>query len=240
MILGNGSNVLFSDEKYNNVIICLDLLNDLNINKTTIIVGAGYKLIKLSNEVSKLGLSGLEFACGIPGSVGGAIFMNAGAYASSMQEIVKEIKVITPNFEIKTIKSKDINFDYRTSILKSEKKYICVEVTLELKYGDIETIKSIIKERIKKRQDSQPIEYPNAGSVFRNPEGNYAGKLIDDLGLKGYTIGGAQISEKHANFIINKNHATAYDIKNLIEFIQSQIKEKYNIDLKLEQELINF
>lgn len=240
MILGNGSNVLFSDKAYNGAIICLDTLNGLKISGTIVTVGAGYNLIKLSHEISKLRLSGLEFACGIPGSIGGAVYMNAGAYGSNIQSIVKEIKVITNDFKIKTIKNKDLAFDYRNSILKKEKGIICIEATLQLKKGNKEEIHKLIKERMKKRKESQPIEYPNAGSVFRNPENNYAGKLIDDSGLKGYSIGGAEISEKHANFIINRNNASASDINKLIMYTKEKVKENFNIDLDIEQEIINF
>lgn len=166
--------------------------------------------------------------------------MNAGAYGSNMQSIVKEIKVITSDFEIKTIKNKDLSFDYRTSILKKKKGDICIEATLQLKKGKNEEICELIKERMKKRKESQPIEYPSAGSVFRNPNNYAAGKLIDDLGLKGYAIGGAEISEKHANFIINKNNALASDINKLMMYVKEKIKENYGIDLEIEQEIINF
>ena len=239
MILGNGTNTLFSDDLYNGIIIKLDLLNSLKINNDEIIVESGYNLSKLSINLSNNGLTGIEFACGIPGTIGGSIYMNAGAYNSNMSNIVKKIKVITPELKIKTLNNKNCNFKYRSSILK-EKKYICVNVVLKLKKGNKNDIQSLIKEIIKNRKNSQPLEFPNAGCVFKNPKNNYAAKLIENLSLKGFKIGGAQISEKHANFIINKSNASAKDIKNLIEYIKQKVKEKYNINLKVEQELINF
>jgi UDP-N-acetylmuramate dehydrogenase len=240
IILGNGSNVLFSDDKFEDIIIKLDYLNNLEFDNDLVIVGGGYNLAKLSSICSNSGLSSLEFACGIPGTVGASVYMNAGAYSSNMQSIVKEIKVITPELEIKTLNNNEIEFDYRTSFLKKNKDFICIEATLKLEKGNTEEIMEKVRERIKKRQESQPLEFPNAGSVFRNPENNAAGKLIEDIGLKGYTIGGAQVSEKHANFIINKNNASASDINKLIMYVKEKVKENYNIDLEVEQEIINF
>lgn len=240
IVLGNATNVVFSDKPYKGIIIKLDLLNDLKINDGIVTVQSGYGLSKLSNELSKSGLTGLEFACGIPGSIGGAIYMNAGAYGSCMQNIVKSINVITPKLELKTISNTDCKFDHRYSFLKDNKDYICVSATLKLEVGNKEEINDLIKDRIKKRWQAQPLEFPNAGSVFKNPGDKFAGKLIEDLSLKGYTIGGAQISEKHANFIINKNNASAKDIKTLINYIRKKVKKEYNINLETEQELINF
>ena len=188
----------------------------------------------------KRGLSGLEFATGIPGSIGGAIYMNAGAYKSDMGYVVTKIKVLTPKYRVITMVNKELDFHYRTSFLKKHLDYICLEATIKLKKGNKEEIEDLVKERKQRRLETQPLEYPSAGSVFRNPEGMYAGKLIEDLGYKGLTKGGAQISLKHANFIINNNNATAQDIKDLIDFIKEEVKEKYNIDLKVEQEFKNW
>ena len=238
-ILGNGSNLIFSDNQYDGILIKLSEFNKLEIDDTVVTVGAGYNLIKLSIKTAKLGLTGLEFASGIPGTIGGAIFMNAGAYKSDMGYIVSEIKVLTPDLTIKTLYNKDLDFHYRTSFLQKNPNYICLEAKLILKPGDSKTIMEIINDRKQRRLLSQPLEYPSAGSVFRNPENDYAGRLIEELGYKGKNIGGAYVSEKHANFIINKGNATASDVRNLINEIKCKIKEKYGIELKVEQEFVD-
>lgn len=238
-ILGNGSNLIFQDEGYNGILIKLDKLDTLKVNGTTVTVGAGYSLVKLSLKVAKLGLTGLEFASGIPGTVGGAIYMNAGAYKSDMGYVARSIKVLTPNLEIKTMYNKDLDFHYRSSFLQKNKGYICLEVTLGLRKGKTEAIMQVINERRTRRLESQPLEYPSAGSVFRNPEGDYAGRLIEELGYKGKGKHDAIVSEKHANFIINKGDAKAQDVIALIREIQSKVKETYDIDLILEQEIVD-
>lgn len=164
--------------------------------------------------------------------------MNAGAYNSDMGYIVSEIKVLTPQLELKTLYNKDLDFHYRSSFLQKNKDYICLEATLILKKANKEQIMEIIEERKTRRLMSQPLEYPSAGSVFRNPTNDYAGRLIEKIGYKGKIIGGAQVSEKHANFIINKGNATGKDVYTLINEIQNKIKEKYNIELKVEQEYV--
>lgn len=239
MVIGNGSNLIFSDEKYDGIIIKLDELNYLEINDTVITVGAGYNLIKLSMKAARLGLAGLEFASGIPGTVGGAVYMNAGAYKSDMGYIVSEVKVLTPDLEIKTLYNRDLNFHYRSSFLQKNKDYICLEAKLVLKKGDADIIREVIEERKQRRLLTQPLEYPSAGSVFRNPENDFAGRLIEELGYKGKNIGGAYVSDKHANFIINKDKATASDVIALINEIKTKVKEKYNIDLIVEQEIVD-
>jgi len=238
-ILGNGSNLIFKDEKYEGVLIKLSELKEITIDDTVITVGSGYSLVRLSMKAAKLGLTGLEFASGIPGTVGGAVFMNAGAYKSDMGYIVSEVKVIDEDYKIKTIYNKDMNFHYRTSFLKENPKYICIEAKIVLKKGDPNAIKAVIEDRKQRRLMSQPLEYPSAGSVFRNPENDYAGRLIEELGYKGKNIGGAYVSEKHANFIVNKDNATATDVINLITEIKEKVKEKYNIELKVEQEIVD-
>lgn len=240
MVLGYGSNVLFSDNVYDGVIIKLDEFNNIEFNNDKVTAGSGASLMKVALMSVKRGLSGLEFATGIPGSIGGAIYMNAGAYKSDMGYVVTKIKVLTPKYRVITMVNKELDFHYRTSFLKKHLDYICLEATIKLKKGNKEEIEDLVKERKQRRLETQPLEYPSAGSVFRNPEGMYAGKLIEDLGYKGLTKGGAQISLKHANFIINNNNATAQDIKDLIDFIKEEVKEKYNIDLKVEQEFKNW
>lgn len=239
-ILGCGSNLIFSDKTYDGVIIKLDNFDEIKINDTIVTVGAGVNLVKLSYKVQKEGLTGLEFASGIPGSIGGAIFMNAGAYKSDMGYIVSEIKVLTPELKVKTLYNKDLNYKYRSSFLQHNPNYICLEATLVLRHGDKVAIKELMETRRQKRLMTQPLEYPSAGSVFRNPEGDFAGRLIEDCNLKGYSIGGAKVSEKHANFIVNAGGATASDVKNLITYVHDKVKSETGIDLKIEQEFVNW
>lgn len=237
-VIGGGANLIFKED-YNGVLIKLDSFDSLEISDTKIKVGAGYNLIKLAIKVSKLGLTGMEFATGIPGTVGGAIFNNAGAYKSDMGYIVESITVLTKDLKIKKLYNKELNFHYRTSFLKENDGYICLDATIILKRGKKEEIMSVIEDRKQRRFMTQPLDYPSAGSVFRNPDNNYAGKLIEDIGYKGKKIGGAKVSEKHANFIINDGNATGEDIVKLIEEIKEKVKEKYDIELKLEQEIVN-
>ena len=240
-ILGNGSNLLFSDKAYDGFLIKLnsfDILTFLGNNKVK--VGAGYSLIKLSLMAAKKGLTGLEFASGIPGTVGGAVFMNAGAYKSDMGYVVETVKVLTPNLEIINLENKEMNFHYRSSFLQTHRDYVCLEVILKLNVGKREAIEDVIRERRERRVASQPLEYPSAGSVFRNPEGGFAGQLIEESGLKGMTKGGAMISDKHANFVINYKDATSSDIKYLIDLAHDTVLEKYNVDMKIEQEFVNW
>lgn len=237
-ILGFGSNLIFSDGVYEGILIKLDEFNNVSIDKTTIKVGAGYSLIKLSLLAARNDLAGLEFASGIPGSVGGAVYMNAGAYKSDMGYIVKEAKVLTPDNEIITMSNKELDFHYRTSFLQKNPGYICLEATLSLYKGDRNAILDVIRDRKKRRMETQPLEFPSAGSVFRNPPDDFAGRLIEELGYKGKKIGGAMVSTKHANFIINVGNAKGNDIKKLILEIQEKVKEKYDIELKVEQEFV--
>ena len=237
-ILGNGSNLLFSDKLYDMVFIKLDNLKKLDITGTRVIVGSGYNLTKLAYQVAKYDLTGLEFASGIPGSIGGAVFMNAGAYKSDMGYIVENVKVLTPELEIKILSNKDMDFHYRTSFIQKNPGYICLEATLRLKKGKKEAILEVMSDRKKRRIESQPLEYPSAGSVFRNPDNDYAGRLVEELGYKGYRLGDAMVSLKHANFIVNVGHAKGDDIKKLINEIKDKVKEKYNIELKVEQEFV--
>lgn len=241
MILGNGSNTIFSSKEYDGVIINLTNLNSMEIKDDKIYVEAGYQLIKLSMDALNNSLSGLEFAAGIPGNIGGAIFMNAGAYKSDMSELVETVTFLDENLELKTLKKEELDFSYRKSMFQKYLEYIIISTVLKLTPGDKEEIKALMDKRKGRRIESQPLDYPSAGSVFRNPsEDVFAGKLIEDLGLKGYKIGGAKISEKHANFIINDGGATGEDIKALIDYVKARVKEEYNIDLHVEQRFINF
>ncbi len=238
IVLGNGSNIIFSMDYYDGVVIKLDKLNKVEYNGKTVTVGAGYSLIKLALETIEKGMSGLEFAAGIPGCVGASTAMNAGAYNSDMSEVVKEVRVINKNFEIETLKNKELAYEYRDSFLKKNPEYIVVSTTFELAEGDILEMKEKVTERKNKRLLSQPLNMPNAGSVFRNPEGMYAGELIEKANLKGYSINDAEISTKHANFIVNKGNAKGSDIVELINKVKKEVKKNYNVELKLEQIII--
>ena len=240
MVLGNGSNVLFSDKDYDGVLIKLDELNKIEVKDNRIVAGAGALMVKVSREAIKHGLAGLEFASGIPGTVGGCIYMNAGAYNSDQGYVVSRVRVLTPKMTVITMVNRECDFHYRTSFFKKHKDYIVLEATYNLKKGSKELLEEVVADRRKRRLESQPLEFPSAGSVFRNPPDMYSGKLIEDLGYKGLIKGGAKVSDKHANFVINFNNAKASDIKELIEFLKDEVKEKYGVDLIVEQEFINW
>lgn len=237
-VIGNGSNLIFVNEFYDGVLIKLNELDKLSINGTKIVVGAGYSLSKLANKTINLGLVGLDFADGIPGTIGGAVYMNAGAYLSDMGYVVSEIKVLTPDLEVKTMFNKDLQFKYRTSFLQKNPGYICLEATIILKKGKREALIALKEDRRKRRFMSQPLDMPSAGSVFRNPKGDAAGRIIEELGFKGKRVGGAMVSPKHANFIVNKKDAKGEDIVKLINKVRDEVKDKYDIELKLEQEIV--
>jgi len=240
-ILGNGSNLLFSEKLYEGVLVRLSELDDIEfVGKNKIRVGAGVSLIRLCSLAAKKDLTGLEFAAGIPGTVGGSVYMNAGAYQSDMGYVVERVKVLTPDLKIIQLENREMNFHYRSSFLQKHPDYICLEVLFKLQKGKREAIEAVMEERKERRLASQPLEYPSAGSVFRNPEGNYAGKLIEDAGLKGKTQGGAMISDKHANFIVNYDHASSDDVKYLIDLCRDEVLKKYGISLKVEQEFVNW
>lgn len=238
-VFGNGSNILASSKDYDGVIIKLTKLNNLVQNGENIEVEAGYNFALLANNISKQGYSGLEFACGIPATVGGAVYMNAGAYLSDVSNVLEKVDILDENLEFKTIKNKDLDFSYRHSKFM-EKDWIVLKAYFKLKKGNKEEIVALINDRKRRRLESQPLEYPSAGSVFRNPEGQYAGKLIEDSNLKGKTHGGGEISHKHANFIINKGDASAEDIKHLMDLAKEEVKKNYGVDLRIEQELFNW
>lgn len=239
-IIGNGSNLIFSDQTYEGVLIKLTELNQMEVIQNKIRVGAGYSLMKLSRVALKHSLTGLEFAAGIPATVGGAVFMNAGAYKSDMGYIVQSVRVLTPDFNIIELENRELNFHYRTSFFKTHPDYICLEVFIKLTKGDKVLIDRVMRERLQRRMESQPLNYPSAGSVFRNPKDKFSGELIEKAGLKGYKIGGAMVSDKHANFIINRQNAAAQDIKDIIFYTKEKVKEKYGIDLVFEQEFVNW
>lgn len=238
-IIGKGSNIILPDQDYNGAIILLDNLSKISIKESYVNVESG---ISLNNFILKLvneNIKGLENLCGIPGTLGGAVVQNAGCYNSTISDYIESVTYLE-NGIIKTIKKDECNFEYRNSIFKKNKNLIVLSCTFKLEKGNKEEMLSIIKEHNLKRKNTQPLLYPNAGSVFKNPINNSAGKLIDELGLKNYHINDAYISEKHANFIINKGNAKSKDIVDLIKYIKKEVKNKYDIDLELEQEIIEY
>jgi UDP-N-acetylmuramate dehydrogenase len=241
-ILGNGSNIVLNSKFYEGAVIKLDKINGIEVSPelNTAYAEAGAMIGKVTLETVNKGLTGLEFAAGIPGTVGGCIYGNAGAYNACIMDYVESVTVIDEDFNINIIKHEDIEYGYRTTMFKEQKKYVIVAAKFYLKIGDKANSLEMIKERQERRAATQPLEYPSAGSVFRNPEGDFAGRLIEELGYKGKKIGGAMVSLKHANFIVNAGHAKGEDIKKLILEIKDKVKEKYNIDLKCEQEFVNW
>lgn len=238
LVLGNGSNIILNCDYYDGVVILLNKLNNLKIEGENIEVEAGYSLQKLAIETSKIGLEGLEFATGIPGLIGASIAMNAGAYNSSLSEVVTSVVAINPEFEFVTIPKDMLLFEYRSSFFKQNKNYYIVSASIKLKQGDKKEIQERISKRRVKRIETQPLDMPSAGSVFRNPEGQHAGELIEKCGLKGLSIGGAKISDKHANFIVNTGGCKGKEIIQLIERIKAEVLKKYNVELVLEQIII--
>lgn len=238
IFLGNGSNVILANKYYDKVFIKLDRLNNIDIKDNIVTASAGVSLIKLALTTAYQGLSGLEFACAIPGLVGASTAMNAGAYNNSISDILISAKVLTNNLEIKTFTNKELQYQYRDSYLKKNRDFICLEATFKLEEKDSEEILELISSRQERRIDSQPLTYPSAGSVFRNPPNLYAGELIEKCNLKLTNINGAEVSEKHANFIINKENASGEDILKLIELVKKEVKDKYEVDLILEQVII--
>ena len=235
-IIGNGSNIILPDY-YDGVIIKLDNFNKYEIQDDLINVGAGVMINKLATKLAKMGYKGLDFACGIPGTIGGCIHSNAGSYGSSISDVLVSATVFDGN-KIIEFSNKDFKFAYRDSILKNKSNYIVLDAKFKIFKSDKEELEKTIKERNTKRRISQDLTHPSNGSVFRNPEGLIAGKMIDDLGMKGYSINDASISTKHANFIINKGNANSDDIIKLIKVIKKEVKKHYNVDLILEQEII--
>jgi len=235
-VLGNGSNLLVGDKGYRGIILKLGpKLSAVGVEKNHIAAGAGVLLSKVAAVARDAGLSGLEFAAGIPGSMGGAIVMNAGAYGGEMKQVVQMVRVMDKEGEILTLDNDTMEFGYRTSIIR-DRPFIVLGVVLKLTPGNKEEISAKMEELMKQRKSKQPLEYPSAGSTFKRPEGYYAGKLIMDAGLRGYRIGGAQVSEKHCGFVINAGGASAADIREVIEEVQERVKDRFHV--RLEPEVI--
>lgn len=235
-IIGNGSNLLVTDLGIRGIVIKLSKINFCRVDNDELYIGAGVSLAKASQIAAENSLSGLEFACGIPGTIGGAVVMNAGAYGGEIKDVVIETEYIDENNEIKKIT--DHKFSYRKSIFTEEIKGTIISAKLKLKYGNEEEIKNKMKENMQARRDKQPIEMPSAGSTFKRPEGYFAAKLIDDAGLRGTKIGGAMVSTKHTGFVVNDDNATAKDILELIEYIKKTVKDKFNVELATEVKII--
>jgi UDP-N-acetylmuramate dehydrogenase len=237
--IGRGSNLLVSDKGIEGVVIKLGTgLNHLDINDSTITVGGGHSLVSLSTLISKKGLSGLEFASGIPGSVGGAVYMNAGAHGSDISKILTKAHILFEDGSIEWLSNGEMEFTYRTSVLKNKRPGIVLEAEFQLTKGDRTAIVAQMQKNKDYRKDTQPWNFPCAGSIFRNPLPNYAGKLIEEAGLKGFQIGGAKISEMHGNFIVNAGNATAKDVLDLIQYIKDEILNLYGVKMETEVEII--
>lgn len=233
-VLGNGSNLLVSDRGYRGVVIQLwKNFSDITVKDCCIQAKAGALLSKVAAEALEAGLTGMEFASGIPGTIGGAAFMNAGAYGGEMKDIIKSVKVLDTQGEARVLPKEELKMGYRTSIVK-EKGYTVLSVELELTRGNQEEIRNTMEDLKERRTSKQPLEMPSAGSTFKRPEGYFAGKLIMDSGLRGFSVGGAQVSEKHCGFVVNKGGATAMDVLNLIREVQRRVKEQFGVDLETE------
>lgn len=237
-ILGNGSNLLVSDAGYRGVVINIyKNRNHINIEGNRLRAQAGALLSKIAAKALNASLTGFEFASGIPGTLGGAVVMNAGAYGGEMKQVVVSARVMDGEGHIVTLSNEELELGYRTSVI-AKAGYLVLEAELSLETGEQDKIKSRMEELLEKRTSKQPLEYPSAGSTFKRPEGYFAGKLIMDSGLRGYQVGGAAVSEKHCGFVINKGGATASDVLGLIRHIQRKVKEQFGVELHTEVKLL--
>ena len=237
-VLGNGSNLLVSDEGYRGLVLQLYRnFNDIQVNGETITVQAGAMLAAVARTAYQTGLTGLEFASGIPGTIGGAVVMNAGAYGGEMKNVLKEVTVLTKEGEVLVIPAKALELGYRTSVIPKN-GWIVLGAVLQLEKGDQEQILARMEELKEQRITKQPLDLPSAGSTFKRPEGYFAGKLIMDAGLRGFTVGGAQVSEKHCGFVVNRGNATAADVWKLICEVKRRVKEMTGVELEPEVKLL--
>ena len=237
-VLGNGSNLLVSDEGYRGLVLQLYRnFNDIQVNGETITVQSGAMLAAVARTAYQTGLTGLEFASGIPGTIGGAVVMNAGAYGGEMKNVLKEVTVLTKEGEVLAIPAKALELGYRTSVIPKN-GWIVLGAVLQLKKGDQEQILARMEELKEQRITKQPLDLPSAGSTFKRPEGYFAGKLIMDAGLRGFTVGGAQVSEKHCGFVVNRGDATAADVWELICEVKRRVKEMTGVELEPEVKLL--
>ena len=238
-VIGNGSNLLVPDEGYNGVIIKLKSeFSMIKVEGESLIVKSGAKLSEVYPVAYENSLTGFEFASGIPGTIGGAIYMNAGAYGGEMKDIVESVEVLDlDNFELKELKNEDLDFSYRKSIIQ-RKNYIVTSIKLKLKKGNKEEINAVYEDLRDRRNSKQPLNFGSAGSTFKRPEGHFASKLIEDAGLKGYHINDAWVSEKHSGFIVNKGNASFKDVMELIEYVQKVVFEKFGVKLETEVRIL--
>ncbi|SDC18685.1 UDP-N-acetylmuramate dehydrogenase [Pelagirhabdus alkalitolerans] len=236
-LLGNGSNLIVRDGGIRGIVMSLKYLNEITHENDLVIARSGARIIDVSYYALEQSLSGLEFACGIPGTVGGALYMNAGAYGGEIKDCLKEAVVLNQEGERLTLSADELALGYRTSNIP-DRKYIVLEARFQLKSKEQSMIKDEMDDLTERRESKQPLEYPSCGSVFKRPPGYFAGKLIQDANLQGKGIGGAEVSTKHAGFIVNKNHATAKDYIDVIEMVQKEVKEKYNVELEREVRII--
>lgn len=233
-VMGNGSNILVGDIGISGVLIKISSgLSNVKIDGNKIYAEAGVLLSTLSNKAKSESLTGLEFASGIPGTLGGAIYMNAGAYGGEIKDVVKNIGYLDVDGEIREMSGEDAGFGYRKSVFVDREKII-LYAELELQKGDIKKITETMQDLNQRRKDKQPLNYPSAGSTFKRPEGYFAAKLIEDAGLKGYTVGGAKVSEKHAGFVVNFDNATSEDVKKLMADVKNVVYEKFGVELEPE------
>lgn len=237
-VIGNGSNLLVSDEGYRGVVLQIyKEMNQIQVVGTTIYAQAGALLSKVGSVALEAELTGFEFAAGIPGTVGGAVVMNAGAYGGEMKDVLKSATVLSLDGRVFTLYNSELELGYRTSVIAS-KEYVVLEATYELQFGDKDAIRAKMDELKVQRVTKQPLEFPSAGSTFKRPEGYFAGKLIQDAGLRGFRVGGAQVSEKHCGFVINTGDATASDIKELIELVSDRVLKEFGVKLEPEVKML--
>ena len=233
-VIGNGSNLLVGDGGIRGVVLEIGKqMSDVVIEGTVITAGAGAMLSSIASRAAAADLTGMEFASGIPGSLGGAVVMNAGAYGGEMKDILQKVTVLTPDGTVQTLSVEELELSYRHSIIP-EKGYLVISAVLKLQPGSADEIQSIMDDLKEKRVSKQPLEYPSAGSTFKSPEGYFAGKLIQDAGLRGFRVGGAQVSEKHCGFIINRDQATSTDICQLMQQVSEIVYEKFGVRLEPE------
>lgn len=238
-IIGNGSNLLVPDEGYNGVIIKLKgEFSTIQVEGEYLIVNSGAKLSEVYTVAYENSLTGFEFASGIPGTIGGAIYMNAGAYGGEMKDIVESVQVLDlDNFELRELKNEELEFSYRKSIIQ-RKNYIVTTIKLKLQKGNKEEIKAVYEDLRERRNSKQPLNFGSAGSTFKRPEGHFASKLIEDAGLKGYHINDAWVSEKHSGFVVNKGNASYKEVMELIEYVQKVVFEKFGVKLETEVRIL--
>ena len=236
-LIGNGSNILVRDGGFRGVVLSLKNVKIIYVDGEKIEAECGVMLKEVSDKAIENSLTGFEFACGIAGTIGGAVFMNAGAYDGEISKVIESAEVIDENCNIIRLSREELDFGYRSSLVM-KKGYTVLSAVFKLEKGQVKTIKELIEDITNKRESKQPLEYPSAGSTFKRPTGYFAGKLIQDAGLKGYSIGGAAVSEKHSGFVINKGNATAKDITDLIKHIQDEVKKQFGVDLHPEVRII--